>query len=174
MPKILQALKLFAVSTMMPILQVSWILFSMISGSLYYQETASMNTLQLAMFCTGAVVLLAGVWLLTTSSKPKDVVGNDVIPILIDEDSLQMKESAAIQQLEEGKAGSDEKISADGVVPVVPRRHTVNISAHGGYFQNSGLDDVVEGQEIEENYEEESTSIRIQRAVTAPLSGVIW
>jgi hypothetical protein len=155
---------------MMPVLQVAWVLFSMISGSLYYQETAQMDTLELSMFITGTLILLAGVWLLTTSSKVKEANTEEaLIPINL-EDSLQLKELVIDgKQLEEegGKEGDF----------VVLRRHTVNITAHGGDYLTNRLEVVVpiiEGEEIEEELKRESTSTRIQRAVTAPLSGVIW
>lgn len=71
----MQALRLFPVSVMMPLLQVSWVLFSMLSGALYYQETAHMTVLQTTMFATGAGILLGGVWLLTTSSQKPEGTG---------------------------------------------------------------------------------------------------
>lgn len=166
---VLQALKLFPVSTMMPVLQVFWVLFSIISGSLYYQETAAMGTLELAMFVTGAVVLLAGVWLLTTSSKIKE---NKEFQFMIDSgDTLQLKELVDIEQQnkEQGKESGFGKVA-------VPRRHTVNVTAHGGLAADTrdiSMFCIVEGEELPET-EQESASIRIQRAVTAPLSGVIW
>lgn len=64
-----KALKLFPVSIIMPVLQVGWIILSMISGSLYYKEMSAMSTLQKVMFGVGTAVLVAGVSLITTSSK---------------------------------------------------------------------------------------------------------
>ncbi len=160
----------------MPVLQVSWVLFSMISGSLYYQESAAMDTLELSMFLTGTVVLLAGVWLLTTRSKVKEEEDpNKKINDVGTEDSL--RELVIIEQKqEEGKDDSLAKAES-GKAVVVSRRHTVNITAHGGVVSGNlsrNMFSIAEGEEMVEEREQESASVRIQRSVTAPLSGVIW
>jgi len=63
-----KALRLFPVSIIMPVLQVGWVILSMVSGSVYFQETADMGTVEKIMFGVGTVILIAGVWLITTSS----------------------------------------------------------------------------------------------------------
>lgn len=80
-----KALKLFPVSTMAPLLQVSWLFFSMVSGGLYFQEIQSMGSLGLGMFGAGTVILLIGVWILTTSTLPKT---NDEEPIIVPEEDV--------------------------------------------------------------------------------------
>ena len=67
-----KALRLFPVSIIMPVLQVGWVILSMVSGSVYFQETADMGTVEKIMFGVGTVVLIAGVWLITTSSASSD------------------------------------------------------------------------------------------------------
>ncbi|KAG7672032.1 putative DNA repair protein RAD5A [Nannochloris sp. 'desiccata'] len=86
-------------------------------------------------------------------------------------DTLQLKELVDIEQQnkEQGKESGFGKVA-------VPRRHTVNVTAHGGLAADTrdiSMFCIVEGEELPET-EQESASIRIQRAVTAPLSGVIW
>jgi sorbitol-specific phosphotransferase system component IIBC len=58
-------MKLFPVLIIMPVIQIVWILFSMISGSLYFQEYRALGPLSGSMFGLGVLILLAGVWLLT-------------------------------------------------------------------------------------------------------------
>ena len=64
-----KGLKMFPVSIIMPTLQVGWILLSMISGSLYFQEIENMILVEKIMFGVGTVILITGVYLITTSSK---------------------------------------------------------------------------------------------------------
>eukprot|EP00890_Picochlorum_soloecismus_P005143 jgi/Picsp_1/562/NSC_00559-R1_protein len=67
-----KALRLFPVSIIMPVLQVGWVILSMVSGSVYFQETADMGTVEKIMFGVGTVILIVGVWLITTSSASSD------------------------------------------------------------------------------------------------------
>lgn len=64
-----KALKMFPVSVIMPVLQVGWLLLSMLSGALYFQELEMMGTLQRIMFGVGTCVLLLGVVCITSSSN---------------------------------------------------------------------------------------------------------
>jgi drug/metabolite transporter superfamily protein YnfA len=71
-------LKLFPVSIIMPTLQVGWILLTMASGSIYFQEINDMNTIQKVMFGVGTAILLSGVYVITTSSS---IVQSDAVPV---------------------------------------------------------------------------------------------
>ena len=64
-----KGLKMFPVSVIMPTLQVGWILLSMVSGSLYFQEIQDMTVLEKIMFGIGTAILISGVYLITTSTK---------------------------------------------------------------------------------------------------------
>ena len=66
-----------------PAPQIVWVLFSMISGSLYYQEYKTLNALSGSMFALGVVVLLAGVWLLTGGKPPAPPVSPAAGPVLL-------------------------------------------------------------------------------------------
>ncbi|KAL4426811.1 hypothetical protein ABPG77_006597 [Micractinium sp. CCAP 211/92] len=66
-----KAMKLFPVLIIMPIIQIVWVLFSLISGSLYYEEYKTLNALSGSMFGLGVVVLLLGVHLLTGGKPPE-------------------------------------------------------------------------------------------------------
>ncbi len=68
-----KGLKMFPVSIIMPTLQVGWILLSMISGSLYFQEIQAMTLLEKIMFGVGTAILITGVYLITTSTKDSKV-----------------------------------------------------------------------------------------------------
>ena len=52
---------------MVPIFQCFFILFAVISGGVYFNEFAGMDTLQLVMFAAGVVVTISGVVLLASS-----------------------------------------------------------------------------------------------------------
>ncbi len=47
--------------TSMPAMQVGWILFSLVSGGLYFEEFRGFDALQWGMFSTGVVGVVAGV-----------------------------------------------------------------------------------------------------------------
>ena len=189
---------------MMPILQVAWLLLSMVSGSLYFQETTVMNTLQIIMFIVGTVVLLAGLLLITTSSKPKadlDSTAKDAADLEQAagvEGDISKHSSRSSKQDDAIKIGDSEEESErdsfsieESGVPVgrkgthqpenaVSRRHTYAVAAHGGLpaAVHAGPVVVVRPPSRRESRDpaaqEESTVTKVQRAVTAPLSGVIW
>ena len=56
-----QGLRNFDVMIAMPAMQVGWILFSLLSGALYFQEFQAFGGLQWGMFCTGVVAVISGV-----------------------------------------------------------------------------------------------------------------
>ena len=57
----------------MPILQIVWVLFSIVSGSLYYQEYKTLTALSGSMFGVGILVMLAGIVLLTSGQRSGQV-----------------------------------------------------------------------------------------------------
>lgn len=69
-----KGLKMFPVSIIMPTLQVGWIILSMACGSIYFEEIKNMNVLEKVMFAVGTVILLCGVYLITTASTPSKVI----------------------------------------------------------------------------------------------------
>lgn len=56
-----QGLQHFDVMTSMPAMQVGWILFSLVSGGLYFEEFNGFGALQWGMFSLGVVGVIAGV-----------------------------------------------------------------------------------------------------------------
>lgn len=69
-----KGLKMFPVSIIMPTLQVGWILLSMASGSIYFKEIQGMNTIEQIMFGVGTVILITGVYLITTTTTKDTLV----------------------------------------------------------------------------------------------------
>ncbi|GAB4817643.1 hypothetical protein N2152v2_004689 [Parachlorella kessleri] len=64
-----KALRLFPVSIIMPILQIVWVLFSIVCGSLYYQEYKTLTPLSGGMFAAGVVIMLAGIGFLASATQ---------------------------------------------------------------------------------------------------------
>eukprot|EP00887_Chlorella_sp_A99_P005493 scaffold1.g5493.t1 len=60
-----QALKLFPVSLIYPVLMTIWLMTSVIAGSMYYQEYKAMATLARIMYGVGMAILLAGMFVLS-------------------------------------------------------------------------------------------------------------
>jgi hypothetical protein len=60
----------------MPILQIVWVLFSIVSGSLYYQEYKTLNALSGGMFAAGVVIMLVGIGFLTSAHRLTQVGSN--------------------------------------------------------------------------------------------------
>jgi hypothetical protein len=55
----LQSLKLFPAIVIVPTMQISWTLFSIISGMIYYQEYRGFTVLSSVMFCAGVMVRMS-------------------------------------------------------------------------------------------------------------------
>lgn len=160
----------------------------MVSGSLYFKETEVMGTLQIIMFAVGTSVLLAGLGLMTTSSKPKDATNGDLNEVSVvngdspisskQQDELKLgnideesgKESFSVDEncVAVGRKGTHQPENA------VSRRHTYAMAAHGGLSSPTGAPTIVVRAPSRRESREESTATKVQRAVTAPLSGVIW
>ena len=60
-----KGLRLFPAVVIVPTMQISWTLFSIVSGMVYYQEYRTFSTLSACMFALGVGVVFVGVWLLT-------------------------------------------------------------------------------------------------------------
>lgn len=82
-----KGIRLFDVSLMIPVLQIFWVFFSMLAGSLYFQEFNAMNSLQLGMFGLGTLILLVGLYLLTTAQAAKMRQANESVKPV--EDALE-------------------------------------------------------------------------------------
>jgi hypothetical protein len=67
---VLQGLRWFDASVIIPMLQIIWILLIMVSGNLYFQEFNRFSSLQLTMFLVGMGLLLLGIYCLTPSVQP--------------------------------------------------------------------------------------------------------
>ncbi|GAX78098.1 hypothetical protein CEUSTIGMA_g5540.t1 [Chlamydomonas eustigma] len=66
-----KGLRMFPAMIIVPLLQICWTLFSIVSGLLYFEEYRSFNTLRACMFALGVTVVFVGVYLLTRSGQKK-------------------------------------------------------------------------------------------------------
>ncbi|GFR43906.1 hypothetical protein Agub_g5040, partial [Astrephomene gubernaculifera] len=66
-----KGLRMFPAMIIVPVMQISWTLFSIISGMLYFQEYADFTPLKSVMFPIGVLVVFVGVFLLTQSASSK-------------------------------------------------------------------------------------------------------
>eukprot|EP00884_Botryococcus_braunii_P007042 jgi/Botrbrau1/16339/Bobra.0345s0003.1 len=64
-----KALKQFPAIMIVPTMQISWTLFSIIGGGIYFQEYRTFTPLSASMFGLGVVVVFAGVFMLTPSKR---------------------------------------------------------------------------------------------------------
>ncbi|GMH45330.1 hypothetical protein BSKO_13287 [Bryopsis sp. KO-2023] len=64
-----KALKLFPALIIVPTMQISWTLFSILSGMLYFEEYTSFNALSGFMFALAVAVVFFGVYLLTKDQE---------------------------------------------------------------------------------------------------------
>ncbi|PNH01815.1 NIPA-like protein 2 [Tetrabaena socialis] len=66
-----KGLRMFPAMIIVPVMQISWTLFSIISGMLYFQEYLGFTPLKSAMFPLGVLIVFIGVFLLTQSASSK-------------------------------------------------------------------------------------------------------
>jgi len=66
----MQGLVLFPAVVIVPMLEIQWVLFIMVSGGLYFKDFETFSKLQLAMFGVGVFVLLLGIFCLIPDSSP--------------------------------------------------------------------------------------------------------
>ncbi|GLC43081.1 hypothetical protein PLESTB_000865100 [Pleodorina starrii] len=66
-----KGLRMFPAMIIVPVMQISWTLFSIVSGMLYFQEYLGFNVLKSIMFPIGVLVVFVGVFLLTQSGATK-------------------------------------------------------------------------------------------------------
>ncbi|KAK9803832.1 hypothetical protein WJX73_005110 [Symbiochloris irregularis] len=64
-----QGLKEFPSIVIVPMMQISWTLFSIVSGGIYFKEYRTFTALSGFMFTVGVLVVCAGVYLLTPSKR---------------------------------------------------------------------------------------------------------
>lgn len=61
---LMQGLMLFPAVVIVPLLEILWVLFIMVSGGIYFGDFEAWNRLQLIMFGVGVFVLLWGMFCL--------------------------------------------------------------------------------------------------------------
>ena len=66
----MQGLVLFPAVVIVPMLEIQWVLFIMVSGGLYFKDFETFSKLQLAMFGVGVFVLLLGIFCLIPDVSP--------------------------------------------------------------------------------------------------------
>ncbi|GLI58597.1 hypothetical protein VaNZ11_000325 [Volvox africanus] len=66
-----KGLRMFSAMVIVPVMQISWTLFSIVSGMLYFQEYKGFTPLKSVMFPIGVLVVFVGVFLLTQSASNK-------------------------------------------------------------------------------------------------------
>ena len=67
---LMQGLLLFPAVVIVPMLEIQWVLFIMVSGGLYFGDFETFSKLQLAMFGVGVFVLLLGIFCLIPDAGP--------------------------------------------------------------------------------------------------------
>ncbi|KAL0017710.1 hypothetical protein WJX77_007374, partial [Trebouxia sp. C0004] len=66
-----RGLLLFPAVVIVPMLEIQWVLFIMVSGGLYFGDFETFSKLQLAMFGVGVFVLLLGIFCLIPDARPE-------------------------------------------------------------------------------------------------------
>eukprot|EP00798_Chlamydomonas_sp_ICE-L_P025205 gene25205-10848_t len=69
MSRLNQGLGMFPAMLIVPLMQICWTLFSIISGMLFWQEYKVFTTLMAVMFTIGVLIVFVGVYLLTLNAK---------------------------------------------------------------------------------------------------------
>ena len=64
-----QGLLLFPAVVIIPMLEILWVLFIMVSGGIYFGDFEEFSRLQLAMFGAGIFILLLGIFCLIPSEQ---------------------------------------------------------------------------------------------------------
>ncbi|KAG2424486.1 hypothetical protein HXX76_014538 [Chlamydomonas incerta] len=70
-----KGLRMFPAMVIVPLMQISWTLFSIVSGMIYFEEYKGFTTLMWIMFPVGVVIVFSGVFLLTVGGgrgRPPD------------------------------------------------------------------------------------------------------
>ena len=76
-----QGLLLFPAVVIVPMLEILWVLFIMVSGGLYFGDFEKFDTFQLAMFGVGIFILLLGIFcLIPSDTGPGKYQYNSAIP----------------------------------------------------------------------------------------------
>ena len=77
----MQGLLLFPAVVIVPMLEIQWVLFIMVSGGLYFGDFETFSNLQLAMFGVGVFVLLLGIFCLIPDAGPGTSQQNTTLPL---------------------------------------------------------------------------------------------
>ena len=77
----MQGLMLFPAVVIVPMLEIQWVLFIMVSGGLYFRDFETFSKLQLAMFGVGVFVLLLGIFCLIPDAGPGTSQQNTTLPL---------------------------------------------------------------------------------------------
>uniref|UniRef100_A0A383W012 Magnesium transporter n=1 Tax=Tetradesmus obliquus TaxID=3088 RepID=A0A383W012_TETOB len=121
-----KGLKMFPAMVIVPMLQICWTLFSILSGMLYFQEYQEMGWLQASMFCLGVAIVFAGVFLLTKASTPAHPQSQPASPLVA---------GAKVSYLHSTQDGTDEVAAGspggDGCIRTAIDA-TPDIDGHGG------------------------------------------
>ncbi|GIL54886.1 hypothetical protein Vafri_10566 [Volvox africanus] len=64
-----KGLRMFPAMIIVPLLQIAWTLFSIVSGMLYFQEYKGFTTLKAIMFPVGVLIVFIGVFILTSGGR---------------------------------------------------------------------------------------------------------
>ncbi|KXZ48891.1 hypothetical protein GPECTOR_24g180 [Gonium pectorale] len=86
-----KGLRMFPAMIIVPLLQIAWTLFSIVSGMIYFQEYKGFNTIKAIMFPVGVLVVFFGVFLLTVGR------GGEVPPLCeeaLDEKAIEQASAA--------------------------------------------------------------------------------
>lgn len=78
---LMQGLLLFPAVVIVPMLEIQWVLFIMVSGGLYFGDFEIFSKLQLAMFGVGVFVLLLGIFCLIPDAGPGTSQHNTNTPL---------------------------------------------------------------------------------------------
>lgn len=93
-----KGLRMFPAMIIVPVMQISWTLFSIVSGMLYFQEYLGFTLVKSIMFPIGVLVVFVGVFLLTQSGAAKQASYHKM------EETLAAKAMAQDGALQSGSA----------------------------------------------------------------------
>ncbi|KAL3149128.1 hypothetical protein ABBQ32_001966 [Trebouxia sp. C0010 RCD-2024] len=88
-----KALRLFPAVVIVPTMQISWTLFSVVSGGIYYQEYQAFTAFTASMFGLGVLIVFSGVFLLTPGKEAYRLKASD------DKDDVPMLSSPGASTL---------------------------------------------------------------------------
>lgn len=84
-----QGLRLFDALYLIPMMQVSWIFFSTISGGIYYEEFDDWGSTEVIAYTVGFLLVLIGVAMLCPKEKKDRAIPSEVFYELVDQDKVK-------------------------------------------------------------------------------------